>query len=397
VKYETIEQYDDLVRFCGQLANADTIAFDTEFVSEDTYYPELCLIQVASQGRLAIIDPRAVRDVTPFWKLISQGDHETVVHAGREEFRFCQRYAQRRPVNLFDVQVAAAFAGMEYPVSYGNLVGRVLGRKVDKGETRTDWRRRPLSERQLNYALQDVAHLEEIRDYLKASLKTLDRGAWMQREMEERQEELERQENREQWRRVSGISGLSPRQLAIVRALWRWRDQEARRTNRPAKRLLRDDLIVELAKRQAATAQQIRALRGMQRRQLQAHLPDIAQCIADALELPQEELPRTGKRRHRPTLNLLGQFLAAALNAVCRDAEMAPSLVGGAQEVRNLVHYHLGYYEEDEDKPPLAVGWRAEIVGRVIEDLLDGKLLVGVGNPLDDQPLVFKKSTKESE
>ncbi len=335
--------------------------------------------------------------MTPFWNLISQGDHETVVHAGREEFRFCQRSTQRRPVHLFDVQVAAAFSGMEYPVSYGNLVGKVLGQKLDKGETRTDWRRRPLTERQLNYALQDVAHLEEIRDRLKASLESLDRVTWMQREMLERQEELERQEHREQWRRVSGISGLSPKQLAIIRSLWRWRDSEARRTNRPAKRLLRDDLLVELAKRQAATPQQIRALRGMQRRQLQAHLPDIAECIGEALALPQEELPRSGRRKHRPTLNLLGQFLAAALNAVCRDANMAPSLVGGAQEVRNLVHFHLGYFDEDEDKPPLAVGWRAEIVGKVIEDLLDGNLVVGVGRPLDDQPLVFTRPASASE
>ena len=148
MSYQQITTAGQLAEFTARLASAETIAFDTEFVSEDTYRSDLCLIQVAADGELAVIDPLAAGDVSSFWKVIASGSHETIVHAGREELVFCLTATGRRPTRLFDIQIAAGLVGLEYPAGYGALLGKVLGERPQKGETRTDWRRRPLSRQQ---------------------------------------------------------------------------------------------------------------------------------------------------------------------------------------------------------------------------------------------------------
>ena len=252
VSHLTISTQGGLLDYCNQLSEADWIAMDTEFVSEDSYRPELCLIQVAAPEGMAIIDTIAIDDATPFWKMLARGEHETIVHAGRGDIEFCLRDAGERPKNLFDTQVAAGLVGIEYPIGLRNLILKVVGERSKKHETRTDWRRRPLSSRQIEYALDDVRHLREIADFIHGRLKELGRGEWLRDEMERWQEEVERSLHQERWRRLSGSSGMDRKSLALARELWRWREGEAERRNMPARRVLRDDLLVELAKRQTS-------------------------------------------------------------------------------------------------------------------------------------------------
>lgn len=393
MSYQHITSSGQFSEFVGQLAGVDTIAFDTEFVSEDTYRSDLCLIQVAAAGQLAVIDPLAVGDVAPFWEAISTGHHETIVHSGREELVFCLNATGRRPTRLFDIQIAAGLIGYEYPAGYGALLAKVLGERPQKGETRTDWRRRPLSRQQIEYALDDVRYLPAMRDRLTERLQAMGRLDWMQAEMAAWQNEVDTARSAERWRRVSGTNGLSARSLAIVRELWRWRDAEAARRDSPVRRVLRDDLIVELAKRRSADPRQIRAVRGMERGDLQRLLPKIADHIATALELPEEELPRTERRETPNQLNLLGQFLSSALTSICRSAEIAPSIVGTASDVRDLIAFRLGY--GDAEPPVLARGWRAEVVGQLIDDLLAGRKSIRVADPKSDHPLVFEPSQSD--
>ena len=173
MQHDYIRTHEQLTGFCQTLRDVQFIAFDTEFVSEDTYRPDLCLIQVAADDRLAVIDPRELDSVVPFWEVLCDGDHQTIVHAGREEFRFCLNAVGRRPQRLFDTQLAAGLIGLEYPSSYSKLITRLLDKALSKGETRTDWRRRPLSERQIEYALQDVVFLRPLFDSLSAELSTV--------------------------------------------------------------------------------------------------------------------------------------------------------------------------------------------------------------------------------
>ncbi len=391
MSYHHIATPGQLAEFVPRLANADAIAFDTEFVSEDTYRSDLCLIQVAAGDELAVIDPLAAGDVSEFWQAIAAGGHETIVHAGREELVFCLAATGRRPANLFDIQIAAGMVGYEYPAGYGALLSKVLGERPQKGETRTDWRRRPLSRQQIEYALNDVRYLRAVRDRLHEKLAALGRLEWMQAEMTAWQDEVEAHRTAERWRRVSGTNGLSARALAIVRELWRWREAEAARRDSPVRRVLRDDLIVELAKRRSADPKQIRMVRGMERGDLQRLLPKIAEHIAVALELPEEDLPRTERRDTPNQINLLGQFLSSALTSICRSAQIAPSIVGTASDVRELIAFRLGY---GGDEPPvLARGWRAEVVGQVIDDLLAGRKSIRIADPLSDDPLAFEPNS----
>ena len=390
MQYEFIATERELQDFCTTAASARVIAFDTEFVSEDTYRPELCLVQVAADDRLAVIDPYPIDDLSPFWDLLAREGHITVVHAGREELRFSLAAIGRGPHNLFDVQIGAALIGMEYPAAYSTLVSKLLGQTLPKGETRTDWRKRPLSQRQLEYAVHDVYYLERLSELLLTRLSELGRQSWLSDEMQSWQRQVEQFEQGERWMRTSGIAGLNRRHLAIVRELWRWRDEEARRRNQPTKRILRDDLIVELAKRQTADPKRIRALRGMERGDLQKQMTRLTTAIETALKLPDNQLPSLDRRPVRSQLNVLGQFLATALGSICRSAGVAPSIVGTAQDVRDLIAYHLGLTDPDDEVPLLATGWRAEVVGKVIDDLISGKLSVSIIDPQAEEPLAFE-------
>ncbi|MCU0960537.1 MAG: ribonuclease D [Pirellulaceae bacterium] len=389
VNYEYLATEQAVADYCDAIARAGVIAFDTEFVSEDRYHPELCLIQVAASGHPAIIDPLAVADLTPFWKLLAAAGHVTVVHAGREEFRFCRRAIQARPAAWFDTQIASGLVGIDYPASYSTLLQKLLGQTLGKGETRTNWRRRPLSKRQLEYALQDVLYLEPLYERLQHRLDACVRQPWLADELSAWQDQLEQEETTERWRRVAGIAGLSRRQLAILYELWRWRDQQARARDIPPRRVLRDDLLLELARRASADEQRIRAVRGMDWRKQQRSIPELAACVARGLAVPDEQCPRAGAKATRPQYGLLGQFLATAVSAQARSAEVAPGLIGSVEDVRDLIAYQLG--EGDGTVPPLARGWRKEVVGQVVQRLLTGELVMRIRDPHSPEPLVVEE------
>ena len=388
MKYDYLSTDEAVRDFCRDIDPAALIALDTEFVSEDRYFPDLCLVQVAVQGRFALIDPLAVDDLTPFWQAMLEPGRVSVVHAGREEFRFCRRATGRRPAQWFDTQIAAGLTGVDYPAAYATLIHRYLGISLGKGETRTNWRRRPLSKRQLDYAIQDVVHLQPLHESISNRLDALNRRSWLAEELSAWQDQMEAEEQTERWCRVSGIAGLSSRQLAILYELWRWRDGKARGENIPSRQVLRDDLMVELARRGSADPHQIRAVRGMDWRKQQAAVPELAHCVRRALELPDEQCPASGRKSSRPPFNVLGQFLATAVSSVAHAAQVAPGLVGSVQDVRDLIAYHLGW--EVTGVPALATGWRKEVVGDAVNQLLDGKLAIRITDPTSHHPLAFE-------
>lgn len=388
--FETINTDAELQDYCRRLASCESIAIDTEFVSEHTFRPKLCLIQVSAAGRLAVIDPLGIGRLQPFWDALADGRHETIVHAGRGELEFCLQAIDRLPARLFDVQVAAGLVGIEYPASYGTLIGKILGQSSQKFETRTDWRRRPLSQRQIEYALEDVLYLPAMRDRLHQRLAELGRLAWLDEEMTALGDEIRRALGSERWRRVSGNAGLDSRGLAVIRELWKWREDEAQRRDQPDRRVLRDDLIVELARRQTSDPKRIQALRGMERGDLARRVDQLAACIQRALALPDKQCPPRGAREPKSQPSVLGQFLFAALGSLCRQSHIAPSLVGGPNDIRDWIACRHTAGRPGSHRPRLAGGWRAEFVGPLLEDLLAGKISVRVGDPASDYPLVLE-------
>ena len=387
----TITRAAELGQLCRRLESAELIGIDTEFVSEDTFYPELCLIQVATHDECAVIDTLAIEDLKPFWQVLCGGDHVTILHAGREELNFVQRSIRAVPQRLFDVQIAAGFCSNEYPSAYGSVVSKFVGHQPAKGEQRTDWRTRPLTSAQINYALEDVRYLLPLYNKLVTLLTERGRLAWFEEEMASWQREVISALDRKDWRRVSGIGKLGPRNLAIVRELWHWRYDEARRRNQPQKRLLRDDLIVELAKRKVDNPAQIMAIRGMERSSAKRKADELAECVRRGLAAPPDDAPRAPRKNVPSQLSLLGQFLAPALGTICHRAGVAASLVGTASDVRELVAQHMGFGKDrDGSLPVLASGWRAELVGNLIYNLLDGKKSIRIDDAKDADPLVFE-------
>jgi ribonuclease D len=388
LQHETINTASHLREFCEKISHQPVIAFDTEFVSEETYRPKLCLIQVAAGDHVAIIDPIQFSETEPFWELLTQPGRTVVAHAAREEIRFCYRYSGKPIAGLFDTQLAAGFVGMEYPASLATLVQRLVNKTLPKGETRTDWTRRPLSRDQIQYAICDVVELVEMHSVLTRMIDRLHRESWLSEETASFQQTVMEADTQEKWRRVSGASGLNPRQLEIVRQLWLWREDRARELDRLPRRILRDDLIVELARRGTADPQKIRNLRGMERRGLSDKYDDLATAIEVALQKPEKDLPKRPRGTRQVVSPMLSQFLSTAIACISRQHKLAPPIVGNADDVRELLGYELEHSRGDAE-PSLLKGWRGEIVGKTFRRLLHGEIAIRIADVTETQPLEF--------
>lgn len=380
-----IATVNDFESFCKELRNRPRLALDTEFVAEDTYQPNLCLIQVAFDEELAVIDPFPLGSVRRFWEAIVEGNVETVVHAGRVDLRFCYNAVFQFPPRVFDIQIAAGFTGLEYPAGLGNIIQRHLGINLVKHETRTDWRRRPLSDRQIEYALNDVRYLLPVRDRLEIELRNLNRWEWFQEEIRRQQEMVIQSHDEERWRRLAGHGGLSRRELVILRALWHWREEEAARQNVPPRRVLRDDLLVELARRGSAEPKRIMAIRGMTHRGIRHLVPAIAARIREAAELPPEQWPELPNKPGTSQSPVVGQFLYSALASLCLEKQIAVGLVGGTNDLRDWFTYFMS--GGCGIPPLLAQGWRKQLIGNTLELLVTGRAALRLRSPTDDNPL----------
>ncbi len=390
MNYRLVTTAEDLPELIAGIEASDLVGMDTEFVAEDCYRPDLCLLQISTRAQVYIVDPRNIGDLGGVWELLVDGQRTVVVHAGREEILFAYRATGKSIPTLFDVQLALGLLGGEFPASYGKLLQRTLGEMVPKGETRTDWRKRPLSTAQLDYAALDVLHLPQLFDALSQEIRQLGRAEWLADELIRRQANLIDTQLQEGWHRLSGVQSLHGKQLGIVRELWTWRDQRAEQKNMPARRVLRDDLIIELAKRGSADAKKIAHIRGLHHPGFQRFIPEIADCVARGLstEPPQPPWQGQGKRPRPPAL--LQQFLTAAMSYLCRTHNISPTIVGTSDDVGRLASYWMSGLqlpENDADFPQLLRGWRAELVGEPLYHIFTGKRALRVQDPNDEMPL----------
>ncbi|MDR0705303.1 MAG: HRDC domain-containing protein [Planctomycetaceae bacterium] len=381
----------ELRHLLGQLQDIPVIAYDTEFISENRYYPQLCLVQIAAGDIQALIDPFSVGSLDAFWELLCDGRHEIVVHACRSEMEFCFRAINRLPTKLFDVQVAAGFLGNDYPAGYGTLLERFLKISLPKAESRTVWNKRPLAALQIEYALGDVHHLEQLAKTLQTHLVAKKRIDWYAAEMERIKQGLQYSFETPRWRSLPKISSLKPRELAIARELWFWRENIARKRNLPASRVLRDDLVVEIARRGTSDEKRIAAVRGMQRSDAPKILPEISETVNRALAIPQEECPLHSNHFSFPQYSVMAQFLSAALCSICQQHHISPQLVGGPVDIRELIAAELGTLPP-EINPRLLDGWRAKLVGSLLDDLIKGRISIQIKRNTPENPLVFVKN-----
>lgn len=335
---------DALAALVERWRGVTEIALDTEFVFERTYRPRPGLVQLACDLEVVLVDAVALPDLTPLAALLAGADSAKYVHAGGADVALVERLAGVAPGPLFDTQVAAAFAGLGAGLSYAAVVAATQGVTLAKGETRTDWTRRPLAAQQLRYAAEDVSHLLPAARALRARLAELGRLAWAE---EESRAQLERGEEAEPWRRVKGIEGLPPRERAVARELAAWREREAERLDLARPFLLRDETLLALARRAEIAADELSRLPGWESRRhaphaaawLAAHAAAVA-AAADA-ELPADP-PRAG-RAERERMQRRSRAVAALVAEVAaREGLPAELLLSSRQRARLLAALDRG-------------------------------------------------------
>ncbi len=385
----TIINVAQLDRLVSHLRACGRFAFDTEFVSEDTFEPVLCLIQVATREQKAVIDPFQVRDLSAFWDVATDPSVEVVMHAASEDLRICHLRAGKLPLRVFDVQLAAGFIGFGYPLSLVNLVGQVLGIGLAGSETRTDWRRRPLSAAQLEYALDDVRYLLDIADHISGRLEELGRTDWVKTEFLDLVSAVAGRADLDRWRRLPNLGQLSRRGLEAARQLAAWREDEARHQNRPLRQVMRDDLLVGVAKRLPRNRRELEALRNFNRPALLRQSDAILAILDRARKAPDDQLPELFSRPEEPPgLSMVSSLLSAALARRCAQNQVATALVANATDLRHLVRWHLEG-RDDSRRPALLEGWRRELCGQLLLDILDGRLALRVADAGGEFPVVL--------
>jgi len=366
-----IDRQKDFEDLCTELRAAQLVAFDTEFVAEHSYQPLLCLMQFATRETSVAVDPFGLEDLSPWWEIMADEQVKVVVHGGQAEIRFCR----------------------SYPLSYDNLVQRVLKQRLHGKETRTDWRRRPLLPNQAKYALEDVAYILPIYDDQVKSLTGKGRLKWAEEEAQQMIDDIAADLERPGWLKLSGLHRLQPKELAVARAIYEWREREAENRDRPPRTILRDDLILELARRRPKNASELLATRDMERDRYKRYIDDLVDVIAQALALPKHELPQkipSQRQDNSQDDHVIGKLLSLALANRCSELNMAMSIIATSSDLREFVRWSLNG-RQDEDRPSLIQGWRSEVCGQLLTDVLDGKISIRVADLKSDHPLIFER------
>jgi ribonuclease D len=392
VPEQIITERSEFLSSCAYLATRPVLAFDTEFVGEDSYHPRLCLVQVATPDRLILIDPLSLGALDEFWNLLVGPERTVVVHAGREEVRLCRLWTGRTPEKLFDLQIAAGLVGLPYPLGHGALVKAVLGIQLTKSETLTEWRDRPLTQQQIRYAFDDVRYLFRLWQHLSDRLRELGREEWAREEFARLVASSSPEEGAvEKWRKLRGIGSLDRRRLAIVRELHRWREETAARTNRPARAIVRDDLLIEIARRNPARDRELSVIRGLPKR----NVAPMLQVIHRARSLPLQDCPVAADREQDPPqVPLITSVLTAVLGDFCGRHKLAPNLVASSQDLRLLVRGRLAGQGLPSDSL-LTHGWRSVHILPELQAFLDGQRYLRIQNIAAETPFGLSEVKSE--
>jgi ribonuclease D len=369
--YRFIDTRPGLREVVAQLADAPCFGLDTEFVGERTYVPKLELMQVATEHLCAVIDCRAIGELDPFLALLGDRHIEKVLHAGQQDLELFYLLAGQITMPMFDTQVAAAMVGYGAQPGYAALVERVLGVTVEKTETLTDWSRRPLTAAQLAYAADDVRYLLALRAHLQQRLADLGRGTWASEEFKRLVAAcaVARPEPSQAYLRVRGRGGLRPKQLAILRELAAWREEQARTRDKPRNSIMKDELLVELARRAPAAPEQLRGIRALHSRELERSSAELFAAVQRALALPKSAWPEPARHGSATAPTGVVELLQAVLRCCAEEAHIAPNLLATTADLEALATRDSAR----DGELPILEGWRRTLAGEDLLRVLDGR------------------------
>jgi ribonuclease D len=379
-----------LARFCERQKGAGFVAVDTEFMRERTYWPILCLVQVAGPEEAAAIDALAYGiDLAPLLGLMSDPGTLKVFHAARQDLEIFYQLAGAVPHPVFDTQIAAMVCGFGDAVSYETLVRRLAGTGLDKASRFTDWSHRPLTERQLQYALADVVHLRTVYERLQQLLAKNGRAGWFEEEMTDLVDPaLYRTEPFEAWRRFR-LRGRADRKfLAVLRALAAWREEAAQQRDLPRGRIMRDEAVLEIAAHAPKTIEQLARTRSLGKGIAEGKLgQEILDAVAQGLRDPDPPPSMPGKPEPPPGIGPLIELLRVLLKQRCEDYQVAQKLVASADDLEAIA--------ADDNAPVRALsGWRRDVFGGDALALKHGRLALTAGrNRIELVPLREREET----
>jgi ribonuclease D len=388
---EIITTTEGLKRLCQELARDSFVTVDTEFMREQTFWPELCLIQIAGAEREAIIDPLAEGlSLKPFFDLMANKKVVKVFHAARQDLEIIWLKAKLIPEPIFDTQVAAMVCGFGDQVSYEALARRIAKVQIDKSSRFTDWSRRPLSQKQLAYALSDVIHLRPIYEKLRALLDKSGREPWLEEELAVLTSPSTYEAHPEEaWKRVK-FRPRNRKQLAILMTLSAWREREAQERNVPRSRILKDDAIAEAATQAPQDIAALKSLRALPRGYATSRVGEaVLKQVAAGLAMDAEQLPKL-KADDAPlteTASVISDVLKLALKVVCEKEGIAPRIVANSGDLDAIAM-------DDAADIPLLKGWRRKLFGETAIRIKAGEMAIVLEN---GKPLVlpYPKAIRE--
>jgi ribonuclease D len=352
---ELITDRDGLTQLAARLAHAPWIALDTEFLRVDTYYPKLCLLQFATPDGIACVDVIALSDIEPLLQALRDPAQPKIIHAARQDLEVLQALDGALPAPVFDTQIAAALAGLDEQIGYGALVETLAGVRLEKQHTRTDWSKRPLSAEQLEYAVDDVRYLGALYDQLRARLETLGRLEWLTEECAPLADPaLYRVEPLDAWRRIGQGVQLAPAQQTVLRELAAWRERAAQKRNLPRGWVLKDPVLVEIARRQPPALEPLAAIEGVSPGAVRKWGHDILAAIRAGQEQPAQRW-YTPPVRFDNAQQALYQKLAARVQETSTRLGVRPGVLATRQDLQALM---LG-----DASARLTRGWRRAVIG----------------------------------
>ena len=370
-----------LESLCQRLRQSPRLALDTEFVGEDTFIPRLELIQVATATTSAVIDfpaVQAIGSLDVFWELICDTKVEKIFHAGRQDLDLFATHAGQIPKPFFDTQVAAAMVGYGAQIAYANLVQRLHGTRLAKAHTFTNWSARPLTEGQIAYALEDVEFLLPIHTHLQDRLRELGRLEWVGEEFSRLESAVgeKSREPLERYQRIRGWDTLKPKGAAVLRELAAWRETEARRRNVPRGRVMRDEVLLQLARHPPKSVNDLRGLRGVHSSEVDRHGGQLLATITSALALPPSAWPEVpSERKPDPESTGIVELLQAVLKARSAEQGIASTMVATSADLQTLVETKQN---RGALNVPILLGWRRKLAGDLLLQVLEGTVTIAV-------------------
>lgn len=372
-----ITKTSELVQFCNSVKGEPFVTVDTEFMRESTYWPLLCLVQVAGKDDAVAIDALAPGiDLAPLFDLMDAPETLKVFHAARQDLEIFHHLTGRVPAPLFDSQVAAMVCGFGDQVGYENLIAKLTKARIDKSSRFTDWSRRPLSDKQIAYALSDVTHLRDAYRKLAKQLEKNGRAAWLESEMAILKSPQTYEGDPEQAYKRIKARNPKPRVAVLLKELAAWREREAQKRDIPRNRILRDDALMEIAHHAPKNANDLARTRGLGDRMAKGPQgAEILKAVQRGLAVPDPELPHAPKKQELPSgIGPVADLLKVFLKMICEETGVAQKLIANAADIDQIAAFG-----KDADVEAMK-GWRFELFGEAALKLRSGEMGLAIKN-----------------